>query len=66
MNTQRELDIAQVEAKLKVDKLFEEWRKSYLGRRAEVQGDRSGNGGRPEAEDRQPAEADYQEPAAGL
>ena len=58
MNTQRELDIAQVEAKLKVEKLFEEWRKSYLGRRAEVQdADVTGYGG-AESEDREAADAE--------
>ena len=62
MNTQRELDIAQVEAKLKVEELFEEWRKSYLGRRAEVQdANVTGYGGAgAEAEDSQsPEAADY-------
>ena len=60
MITQRELDIAQVEAKLKADKLFEEWRKSYLGRRAEVQDDRPGDG--VGAEDSQSAGAKDYEP----
>lgn len=61
MITQRELDIAQVEAKMKADKLFEEWRKSFLGRRAEVRDATAGYAGEsPEAEDSQPAEApDY-------
>jgi hypothetical protein len=45
MLTQRDSDIAVMEAKLKADQLFEEWRKSYLGKRAEVQ-DGSGQGSR--------------------
>jgi len=34
MHTQREWDLAQLEAQLKVKALFEEWRRGFLGNRA--------------------------------
>jgi len=59
MLTQRDNDIAVLEAKLKAEKLFQEWRKSYLGKRAEYVG--TGNG-RGAAEDRTTANADNYAP----
>jgi len=35
MTTQRDFDIMRLEAKEKVRKLYEEWLKAYLGKRAE-------------------------------
>ena len=60
MITQRELDIAQLEAKQKSDKLFEEWHAAYLGARAGVQNG-GGQRGRSGAEDRQAPEAEDNE-----
>jgi len=37
MHTQREWDLAQLEAQLKVKALFEEWKRGFLGSRAPVQ-----------------------------
>jgi hypothetical protein len=31
--TQREYDVSQLEAELKIQKLFDEWRKAFLGNR---------------------------------
>ena len=33
MMTERELDLARVEAKLKLQKMYEQWRADFLGRR---------------------------------
>jgi len=53
--TQRDDDVGQQEAKLKSDKLFEEWAKDYLGSRAK-RGQDAGSG-RSDAEDSQATEA---------
>lgn len=50
MFRQREVDIALVEAKVKVQKEFEKWMKDYLGSRADGRGERSGQGSRQTAE----------------
>ena len=46
MLTQRDLDIAELEAKAKIDKLFAEWMASYLGER--MPNDNRGNGVYPD------------------
>jgi len=49
MITQRELDIAQIEAKVKAQKLFDEWSAAYQGKRAGAKdGSRPGRGVGPE------------------
>lgn len=47
--TQREDDIAQLEAKLRTEKLFKEWRDGYMGERGEREGTEDSVG--PAAED---------------
>lgn len=58
--TQRDDDTGQVEAKVKAQKLFDEWSAAYQGKRAGAQdGSRPGRGGIPE--DSQAADADNSE-----
>jgi hypothetical protein len=47
--TQREDDIAQLEAKMRAEKLFKEWRDGYMGERGELEGTEDSVG--PAAED---------------
>jgi hypothetical protein len=42
MITQRELDIAQIEAKLKAEKLFQEWHSDFLANRGKRGTDENG------------------------
>ena len=60
MNTQRELDIAQLEAREKSDKLFKQWSLDFLANRAK-RGQDVGPG-RSDAEDSQVADAGNYEP----
>lgn len=48
MADQRELDTAQLEAMLGIDKLFEEWRKDFLGDRDENRRGADEGGASPE------------------
>lgn len=57
MITQRELDIAQLEAKMKSDKLFEQWSLDFLANRAK----RGQDAGQSGAENLEAAEADDSE-----
>ena len=55
--TQREDDIAQLEAKLRAEKLFKEWQDGYMGlRRDTEEGGGPGNSQGPSAEDFGPDE----------
>ena len=49
--TQREDDIAQLEAKLRADKLFKEWQDGYMGKRNESENGGPDNSQGPSAED---------------
>ena len=46
--TQREDDIAQLEAKLRAEKLFKEWRDGYMGERGELEDAEDSIGAGPE------------------
>jgi hypothetical protein len=46
--TQREYDSAQVESELKVQRLFEEWRRAFLKGRLNMEGPMSFDDGTPE------------------
>ena len=61
MITQRELDIAQIEAKLRAEELYNEWHSDFLANRGKRGTDGSGQGNVGAESGEAPATEDYAE-----